>query len=391
MDSLKLKAGIVWNKVPSEDGTLDAVSVSSGKTAIEIETYYDSSTGNIAAAYTNPKETTGSQTSFATINGTALKVNSNSPFKAKIGDSVSTILRNKKQEFTKYTVKAIEVMESVSTAAVNVFGNAIAKVETPTPASGQAEDFSGTIHAAAVDLTASQNGNITADIGGVTARASGAVSADVTGVSISDKETDESAGSVSFTSVNPAYYVFEETTSGAADVPQPLNGDISASAAVTGSARVYGALLTAHNTGSVIDFKTGTNGGIYAGAAGSGGSVYGLYTDSSGGTINAIIGGSVVEGVAFYDDTSETAVLTGSDLGNTAGIAVTGESGQVNLQVGQKPTDVPPESTTAPAPPENQVSGSKVGIYNKSKDSQTKNIVVYGGIDITEDIAKIVK
>lgn len=371
MKSFKLTAGKIWNNNPSENGMLYAVDVNSEKTAIEIETIYDSSIGNIAAAYTNTNR-------YNTLNGTALKVNSNSPFKAKIGDSVSTILTNKKQNFTEYKVKAIEVREAVSTAEVSVFGNAIAKVETPTPEAGQTGDssaaFTGTIHAAAVDLIASQNGNITADIGGVTARASGANSAYVTGVCISDDKEDESAGNVSFTSANPDYYFFRNTTSGAEVVPQPLNGDISASAAVTGNAWVYGALLTAHNKGSVIDFETGTNGGIYAGAAGSGGSVYGLYTDSSDGIINAIIGGSVVEGVAFYDDTSEPAVLTGADLGNTAGILMAGNSGQVNIQVGVVP-DEPPVGEK-----EIKVSGSQVGIYNTSTNGQTKNVVIFGTV-----------
>lgn len=365
MQSFKLTAGKIWNNNPSDNGMLYAVDVNSEKTAIEIETKYDSSIGNVAAAYTNTN-------SYNTLNGTALKVNSNSPFTANIGDSVSTILTNKNQNFTKYTVKAIEVREVVSTAEVSVFGNAIAKVETPTPEAGQSGDtsavFTGTIHAAAVDLSASQNGNITADIGGVTARASDAASADVTGVSIAD--SDNSSGIVTFQSGRPNYYFFTETEM----IELPLNGDISASAAVTGNAQVYGSLLTAHHTGSVINFKTGPYGGIYAGATGTGGSVYGLYTDSSGGTINASIGGSVVEGVAFYDDTSEPAVLTGADLGNTAGIRMAGNSGQVNIQVGV----VPDEPLVGEK--EIKVSSSQVGIYNTSTNGQTKNVVIFGTV-----------
>ena len=125
----------------------------------------------------------------------------------------------------------------------------------------------------------------------------------------------------------------------------------------------YGAHLTTKAGDNMIHFETTNGGQISVTADGSVKNAYGLYTDSSGGTITALIEGSITE-----SSNTETA------LGNTAGILMTGTNGQVNIQVGVVP-DEPPVGEK-----EIKVSGSQVGIYNTSTDGQTKNVIIFGTV-----------
>ncbi len=140
-------------------------------------------------------------------------------------------------------------------------------------------------------------------------------------------------------------------------------GDITVSA-VGETVTAYGAHLTTEAAENKIRFETTNGGGIRVSADGSGGKAYGLYTESAGGAIDALIEGSITE-----------SGITGASLGDTAGIAISGEGGLVNIQVGVVPAE-PPVGTK-----EIKVSGDQVGVYDKSGNNQEKNVVVFGTIN----------
>ena len=139
-------------------------------------------------------------------------------------------------------------------------------------------------------------------------------------------------------------------------------GDITVSASGS-NISAYGAHLTTGSAENTIHFETTNGGQISVTADGSVENAYGLYTDSDGGTITALIEGSITE-----NSNTET------DLGNTAGILMAGAGGKVNIQVGVVPDEPPVREK------EIKVSGSQVGIYNTSPDGQTKNVVIFGTV-----------
>ena len=162
--------------------------------------------------------------------------------------------------------------------------------------------------------------------------------------------------------VQPQYFEAVLNSCNVKQCEQVYPGDITISAAGN-SINACGARLTAGSGKNTIHFETTNGGGINVAANGSDGTAYGLYTDSAGGTINALIEGSITE-----------SGINKSDLGNNAGIAMAGESGLVSIQVGVKPAELPAGEK------EIMVSGSRVGIYNLSGAGQTKNAVIFGTV-----------
>lgn len=398
----------------------------STKPSIDLATVYDTSAGTTGINVTNEQ---------STLKAVALN--------SSTGQKVDTYLLNtsvdlfNQKNAAEITAKAINVEQTGSEAAINVFGNASVKIY-PDNILGNIK--ANTLTANPVELTA-KGGEINMNVGAVKTDVLNANEITAEGVKLTAENNTENntQGLVTFTSgrqwyyhvnkwiregeeklvVDPKYldknnsltfdvtsnvieniqsydktlltenehfniYFLENKSTGEILYANKESENIYYEAimkagtykqcepvypgnitVITEGSNIsaYGAHLTTKAGDNTIHFETTNGGQISVTADGSVKNAYGLYTDSDGGTITALIEGSITE-----SSNTETA------LGNTAGILMTGKSGEVNIQVGVVP-DEPPVGEK-----EIKVSGSQVGIYNISTNGQTKNVVIFGTV-----------
>lgn len=315
--------------VVSEGPDLDyGINVDTEDPAVSIETAGDVSVTSFPSDW-----------NFA--DNTAVRLRSDSgSLSAGFGGDVKAESHSVDPDFDYVKAEAMTVSPAPgNTAEVTIKGTASASADGSF-ASGEDPSLYYETYAHTVMLLAYEGAEADFMVNGVTADAKGndfglteAIAADICA---GDEESDLGDGKASFTS----------------------KGDVTAAAESEGEVNVTAASLYSGSQGSSLDF-TVEEGVLHAEAAGTEGTVYGLYAFADGGVVNAMIGGNVTQESSIADST----------LGGSAAIVTRGSGGTLNIQVGAAVTDTPPAAL---------VSGSDTGIFNYSGNELEKNIVIWG-------------